>query len=244
MLRLNNSKYSSYFVLKGGLYLSSLLGINNRSTLDIDFSFQKMSLEHNKIINIIKEICDEEVNDNVIFKYLGDNEIKKEDEYEGYSIKIEGKLENVTKIFSIDVATGDKIYPGIIKYNYECLVTKEILIINGYPLESVISEKIETFLSKSVYNSRTKDLYDLFVLNKLYKSDLKSLKEAFKKTCETRNFKSTKEGALKILKLVKNDINQRKRWDAYLKKNKYAQGIEYGDLFNSIEDLINKIYEN
>lgn len=77
MLRLNNSKYSSYFVLKGGLYLSSLLGINNRSTLDIDFSFQKMSLEHDKIINIIKEICDEEVNDNVIFKYLGDNEIKK-----------------------------------------------------------------------------------------------------------------------------------------------------------------------
>ncbi len=81
LTRLSLSSYSEQFVLKGGLYLSSMLGIQNRFTMDIDFIVRKLSLEHDFIINIMKEICNLQADDNVTFLYIGDSKIKKDDIY-------------------------------------------------------------------------------------------------------------------------------------------------------------------
>lgn len=242
LLRLSNSKYSSNFVLKGGLYLSSILGIESRSTMDIDFAFYKMKLEQEKIINIVQEICNQQVDDNLIFEYLECSEIKKDDEYCGFSLKIRGKLENIIKIFDIDIATGDEIYPNTIDCNYECLVTKESLSLKVYPIESIISEKMQTFLSRGIYNSRTKDLYDLYILEKFYMPNLESLKVSFAKTCFARNFKISKEDSFKMFYLIKSDSSQQIRWKAFSSKTKYAKNICYDDIFKSIENLLNLIF--
>ena len=68
-------------------------------------------MEHDTIIAIMKEICQIDADDNVTFQYIGDSEIKKDDVYGGFSINIEGKLDNVRQRFDIDLATADIVYP-------------------------------------------------------------------------------------------------------------------------------------
>lgn len=43
--RLANSKYRENFVLKGGLLLSSIMGIDNRTTMDMDTCIKGIELE-------------------------------------------------------------------------------------------------------------------------------------------------------------------------------------------------------
>lgn len=208
--RLSFSPYSEKFVLKGGLFLSSMLGIENRSTMDIDFILRKIHMDHDSVIDIMKEICQESADDNVIFQYMGDSEIKKDDIYGGFSVSIEGRLENVKQRFDIDLATADTVYPKDCDYEYQCLITGETIHLKTYSVESVIAEKMQTFLLKGILNSRTKDLYDIYVLERFVKKNDESLKEAFRETCQNRRFEIDRENAMKILKSIESNVTQKK----------------------------------
>lgn len=164
LTRLSQSRFKGNYVLKGGLYLSSLIGVDKRSTMDIDFLLQKEKLSQKKLIDDFKEIASMDIGDGVSFEYISTNEIRKEDIYGGYSLKFIGMLDNVRQTFSIDIATGDPVVPGPVIDDYVCLVTGEHLSLLAYSLESYISEKLETILSRANYNSRSKDFYDLYVL--------------------------------------------------------------------------------
>lgn len=195
-------------------------------------------MEHDSIVAIIKEICQEDADDNIIFQYIGDSEIKKDDIYGGFSISIEGKLENVRQRFDIDLATADIVYPYDCDYEYECLITREIIRLKSYSIESVVAKKMQTFLLKRVINSRTKDLYDLYILEKFIGKNDKFLKEAFIKTCENRKFEINNEKAMNTLKSVKSNMIQRKRWETYAKKMSYAKEVSFDDIISSINHLL------
>ncbi len=242
LTRLSLSPYSKQFVLKGGLYLSSVLGIQNRSTVDIDFIVRNLSIERKLILNVVKEICVFPADDNVIFKYIGDSEIKKDDIYGGLSVTIEGRLENVRQRFDVDIATNDVVYPKDCDYSYNCLLTGENLQLKSYSIVTVIAEKMQTFLLKGVFNSRSKDLYDLYVLNALGKNQNDNLKIAFEKTCANRHFETNKQEAIKVLDLVAANDIQRQRWNAFSRKMKYASNISYDDTIDSIRKLIEMIF--
>ena len=160
--RLAASPYKNKLILKGGLYLSSILGINTRNTMDIDFYLKKMSMEKEAIIRLIEEIASIDLGDGIAFKVVGSNDIREDDLYGGFQITLLAKLDNVKYQFSVDIATGDPIVPSERNYNYKCLVTGEVLPIKAYSLESVVAEKLETVLSKGIANSRSKD-YSSFV---------------------------------------------------------------------------------
>ncbi len=236
--RLSVSPYAEKFVLKGGLFLSSILGIEKRSTLDIDFIVRKIQIERETIIEIMKEICEEKVDDNVSFKYIGESEIKKDDIYGGFSISIEGRLENIRQRFDIDLATGDVVYPSDRQYEYKCLVTGEILHLKSYSIESVASEKLQTFLHKGALNSRAKDLYDLYIMERLLEKNHESLKEAFIATCRSRAFEINREKAMKILDSVSSNTMQKKFWKTYSSKTSYANEISFEEIMTSIGRLI------
>ena len=235
------SNYCNKFILKGGLYLSSILGIDNRTTIDIDFLVKKIKMEQTNIIKIIKDICNTPCDDKVTFKYVGFSNIKKDDNYGGFSITIEGRIENVHQQFDIDLATGDDIFPSECNYEYECLITHEKIQLKGYSIESVISEKLQTFLDMGILNSRSKDLYDLYILLKLKvnENNLPILKNAFIKTCKQRNFEISKDEAISTLNEISKNDMQIKRWNAYTKKAKYAQGISFEEIIYSIKVLLN-----
>lgn len=236
--RLSLSPYSDRFVLKGGLFLSSVLGIENRATMDIDFIVRRIRMVRETIVKIMKEICEEDADDNVSFRYIGDSEIKKDDIYGGFSVSIEGRLENIRQRFDIDLATADIVYPSDQSYEYKCLVTGETLRLKSYSIESVVAEKLQTFLLRGALNSRSKDLYDLYVLEKVVEKNVPTLKEAFRETCRCRKFEIDKEKALGTLESVSSSPMQRKLWESYARKAGYAKGIAFDDVADSIGRLI------
>ncbi len=128
--------------------------------MDADFIVRRLNMEHDFIVKTVKEICQWPVDDNVVFTYIGDSEIKKDDIYGGWSVTIEGKLENVRHRFDVDIATNDVVYPGDCDYTCRCLVTNELIHLKSYSIVSVLAEKMQTFLSKGVLNSRAKDFDD------------------------------------------------------------------------------------
>ena len=139
--RLSKSKYKDKFILKGGFYLSSLLGIDNRSTVDIDTAIRKAKFTEENIIKMITEIINVDVNDNVKFKIEKIDSIRDEDEYGGLRVTIDFNLENIKDKFHIDIATGDPIYPGPDDFNYESLLGDEVYKVLTYNLEMVLAEK-------------------------------------------------------------------------------------------------------
>ncbi len=236
--RLSLSPYSERFVLKGGLFLSSVLGVENRATMDIDFIVRTIRMERETIVDIIKEICEEDADDNVTLRYISDSEIKKDDIYGGFSVSIEGRLENVRQRFDIDLATADIVYPSDQHYEYRCLVTGETLHLKTYSVESVVAEKAQTFPLRGALNSRAKDLYDLHVLERIVEKNGFVLKEAFKETCRCRKFEIDKVKGIRTLESVSSSPMQRKLWETYSRKTSYAKGISFDDVIASIGRLI------
>lgn len=243
--RLSKSKYNNQFILKGGLYLSSILGINNRSTMDIDFYIRKISMEKDKIVDIIKEIISTNVDDGIWFEIINIGNIRNEDQYGGFQITILGHLDNVKCQFGIDIATGDPIIPSEKNYEYKCLVTKESLNLKVYSLESVVAEKLETILAKSIFNSRSKDYYDLYILRKtqLLNIDNQLLIKAFQETCWYRNFYISKSDALILIDEINNNQQINIRWINYCKNVKYIENLPFKDVIASIKEWIESIFE-
>ena len=238
--RLAISRYKDKFVLKGGLYLSSLLGINNRSTMDLDFYLKSIAMEKDNIVSIIKEISALDLDDNISFTTIGSEDIRQEDVYGGFRVIILGKLDNVRHQFSIDVATGDPIIPSDRDYDYKCLVTGEVLPLKVYSLESVISEKLETVLSKGIANSRSKDFYDLYILRKtqIKNVNMDTLKQAFEKTREYRSFYIDKADALSMLEILKENSLVDARWIAYCKNSKYVGNLPFEEVIMAIKEWV------
>ena len=125
--RLAVSSYADNFVFKGGFLLSTSLGINYRSTVDIDFLLRKESLTRDNIETIFRNIIATKIDDNITFEYLGLEEIRKEDEYGGFNVSLIGRLENIKQPVSIDIATGDPITPSAVVYTHKCLFDDEEL---------------------------------------------------------------------------------------------------------------------
>lgn len=243
-MRITNSNYKDKFILKGGLLLSSILGIEFRSTLDIDFSLKKINMQKETISNIFKEICLLPGNDNIDFKYIGISQIRKEDIYGGYSAKILGRLENIKQLFEIDVATGDSITPNEIIYPYKCLLTGEEIKISAYNMETVVAEKVQTLLQRRNFNSRAKDFYDLYVIDKTCfdSLNLNVLKEAFKATCHRRSFEISYAEARQILSEISVSNIIIANWRIFSQNKAYAKGISLSDVLSAVAHILENIY--
>ena len=212
--RLAASSYVDNFIFKGGFLLSTSLGINYRSTVDIDFLLRKESLTRENIEKIFRNIIKVTVDDNVTFEYQGLEEIRKEDDYGGFNVSLIGHLENIKQPVSVDIATGDPITPSAVIYTHKCLFDDEQLSFKAYNYETIIAEKLETILKRGSTNSRSKDFYDLFIIYKLRwdEININNLKEAFNNTCRYRESIFSKEEALSTLKNITNSGAILTRW--------------------------------
>lgn len=242
--RLAVSPFNDRFILKGGLYLSNVFGVDTRSTMDMDFYIKKLKMEEESVIETVTQIAGLDLNDNISFRVIGTEGIRPEDPYGGFRVKAVGRLENVRYEFGVDIATGDPIVPSERKYGYKCLITGDTLLINAYSLESVIAEKLETVLARQFANSRSKDYYDLCVLRKtrMDEVDLSLLKKAFKQTCEYRRFAITKNDALALIEEIGVNSQIKSRWFAYTRRNAYAHGMIWKDVIKSIIEWVNDIF--
>lgn len=238
--RLSKSKYKNNFILKGGFLLSSIMGINIRSTMDIDANITGMDFSEDKILKLVQDIISIELNDNVTFEIDKSEPIKEDNEYGGYSFKIIGKVFNLKIIFHIDISTGDLITPKAIEYEYKTLLEDNIINLYTYNSETIIAEKLQTVLVRSVANSRMKDFYDLyyFSTNKWKEIDKKTLSDAINVTFKHRNSLNELNNYESIINEISKSSLIKERWTSYQNRFSYAQNVS----FDSVIDSINKIY--
>ena len=236
--RLSKSKYRDNFVLKGGFYLSSLFGIENRSTIDIDAAIRKAKFTEDNLLKMITEIINVDVDDNVVFKINETSSIRDEDEYGGLRVTIDFQLENVKDKFHIDMATGDPIYPRPDSYNYKSLIEKKTYQVWTYTTETVLAEKLETILNKLDTSSRMKDYYDIYLIYKFKfdKINREKFRGSVEKTFKKRKFQGSLIGSLNV---IKQSSILKEKWSNYARKNDYAREIEFEEILAFLEEFIN-----
>lgn len=233
--RLSVSKYKHNFILKGGLLLSSIMGIDTRTTMDMDTCIRGIELTDKELYKVLKEILDIKLEDGIEFSIKNSETIKEEDEYSGLRYNISAMFEHLKVNLSIDIATGDLITPREIEYNYKMLFEDRSLKIKTYNIESIIAEKFQTLISRGVLNSRMKDYYDLYYLitNKEFSEDI--LKIAINKTFEKRE---TNIGCVNsVLNDIKNADFIKEMWTNYSKHYPYANEVKFEDVISAIEKL-------
>ena len=231
--RLSKSKYRDNFVLKGGFYLSTLFGVENRTTMDIDTAFRNGNFNQETIVKMIKEIVSIKIDDNAKLTYLGIAPIRDEDEYGGFRVDIQVELENVKEKFHIDIATGDPITPKEIRYKYIPLLGDNYIDLYAYNIESVLAEKIETILSRSELNGRMRDFYDVYLI---YTKDWKNINiDNFRKAIDKTFAKREYVGEpLITIDILRESELIRSRWRIYQRKYEYAKDIDFDDILDCI----------
>ena len=234
------SIYRKNFLLKGGMLLTYSLGVQNRSTQDIDFLVKGFPIETVKLKKILEEILGDTNKKDIWFE-INDtaNEIRAEDKYGGIRFHVIGHLENIRIPFSIDIATGDPIYPLPRLERYSTILG-DVIELNMYPLETVLSEKLQTILTRAENNSRSKDFYDIYAIlkNKFEVINIKELKVAVSMTFSYRKTEVSKDKAKVIVSHINKDSLVIERWKRYQNKNPYAKGIEFSEIIDSLNTLI------
>lgn len=234
------SVHRENFMLKGGMLLTFSLGVQNRSTQDIDFLVKGFPIETVKLKKILEEILGDTNKKDIWFE-INDtaNEIRAEDKYGGIRFHVIGHLENIRIPFSIDIATGDPIYPLPRLERYSTILG-DVIELNMYPLETVLSEKLQTILTRVENNSRSKDFYDIYAIlkNKFEVINIKELKVAVSMTFSYRKTEVSKDKAKVIVSHINKDSLVIERWKRYQNKNPYAKGIEFSEIIDSLNTLI------
>ena len=235
------SKYSDNFIFKGGFLISSMIGTNLRSTLDIDATLKGIPVTEETIIEIINDIISIELDDNTSWKVVNIKSIHSSGKYEDSRITLEAKFFNIKEFIKIDLTTGDVVIPKEIEYSYDLMFEDRSINIKAYHLYIILAEKLETVLSRNIANTRAKDFYDIYILTNFNKKkiDKDDFVKALEEKCIERNSMAYLESSSKYISLIRNSPELKDIWRSYQGRNKYAREIEWNDIINGIEYLLN-----
>ena len=241
MERVSLSKYRDNFILKGGMLVSSLLGIDLRSTMDIDTTVESLPLTKEYMSEVLDEICNIELEDNIVFKVVKIENIMDDFEYPGLRINMEATLEKLRQPVKIDISTNDKITPSAIEYEYKLMFEDRSILLNTYNIETTLAEKTQTIISRGTANTRMRDFYDIYKLEKEISFSVDVLKEAFKETCVRRGTEFTDKKILEELKNISDSSILEELWNNYTSKNYYVGKVQYKEVVEAVQRITNMI---
>ena len=243
--RLSKSKYKNNFVIKGGFLISSLIGIENRTTMDMDTTVKGIALKEEKIKEIVEEIINIDVDDGIKFEIKDISYIREEDEYVNFRISLIANVGKTKNPMKLDLTTGDAITPREIEYTYPCVLSKEAIKIMAYPVETILAEKYETIIRRNITTTRMRDFYDLYTLYKLKKDDIdyKILKEAIERTSDKRGSHEIMPDYEEIIEDMKEDSYLRSLWEVYLSENKYIGDLKFDKVVGVVRIISNRVRE-
>lgn len=243
--RITYSKYKDDFIVKGGILVTSMIGISMRSTMDIDTTIRNFDLTKEETTRIVNEIKDISLDDHIEFILNDVSDIMDNMEYPGIRIHMDVKLENLIVPIKIDISTGDVITPREIRYEYPLLLEDKSIQLWSYNLETILAEKIQTILSRGLLNTRMRDFYDVTTLFDRYNDQINynDLLLAFDKTCSKRETLSLLEHYEEILCSISEDSTLQNLWKNYCRKYKYASHIEFSTNLEIIKQLMSQMLE-
>lgn len=240
--KLSQSSYADHYIFKGGFLLSNVIGVESRSTVDIDFLFHKQTLSEENVQQQLEEILTES-KDDIQFSIQSISSIKESDNYGGYRATILCQLENIKQIIHLDIATGDIVTPHPVTYAYKAIFNDESFSIIAYTIETILAEKLQTIYSRNFLNSRSKDFYDVYILSKLKKNDIdfRQLNVACQRTFSYRETELDYNEIVQLMESFKTDPIQQQQWQNYSNKYSYTKGISFSEILDEIVNLVSVI---
>ncbi len=240
LARLSMSDYREKFVVKGGMLIAAIVGLDTRSTMDLDTTLRNLPLTEEKVMEAVENICKITLGDDVIFEVKSIAPIRKDDRYGGFCVRLDAIYDTIVTPLSIDVSTGDVITPEAVEYEFSGIFDEEIRIkMWGYNIESVMAEKVETILSRGIFNTRPRDFYDVYILGTTQRYDKKIFLKALEATAIHRGSREQiidKTGIIEKLSASEELIQM---WEKYRKKFSYASEIQYVDVM----DVLIKMFQ-
>lgn len=238
--RLSISEYSEKFIVKGGMLIAAIVGLDTRSTMDLDTTLRNLPLTEAQITTAINAICGIDLNDDVSFEVKSVAPIRKDDVYGGFSVRLDAVYDTIITPLSIDVSTGDIITPQAVKYEFNGIFDENVkIVLWGYNIETVIAEKVETILSRGVFSTRPRDFYDVYILAATQKIDKNVFKKALKATAKHRGSLEKISDASAIIEQISTSGDLKKMWKKYQNKFVYAKDISYESIVKILVDMMN-----
>ncbi len=236
--RVSLSGYKDNFILKGGMLVAAMVGLQNRATMDIDTTIRTLPLDVERAKKIVEEIAAVKIDDNIRFEIKDVSSIMDEADYGGVRLTLDAFLDAMKIPLKIDISTGDVITPTAITYRYKLMFEDRHITLWAYTLETVLAEKIETVLVRLALNTRLRDFYDLYILqNGGLQISPSTLKTALAATCSKRESETVLTDYPRRLQEVEESPVMQTLWNSYQKKNSYAAGITWETVMNAIRAL-------
>ena len=239
--RVSISEYKERFILKGGLLASSLMGVDLRTTMDIDTTVRAIPLNENDMTDIVNRICNIKLDDQVTFEVVYTETIMDEFDYPGVRLHLLGYLDKIRQAVKIDISTDDVITPAAIEYNYKLLLEDRSIEILTYNTETLMAEKVQTILQRGLANTRMRDYYDIYEISRKVNYSTNILVDAFVATCKKRETLFSTEDINSVINDIKNDSSLKDLWVRYTNKNKYVGETSWDEVIESLATICNQL---
>ena len=241
--RISLSQYTYHFILKGGFLISAIVGLETRTTMDLDTTIKGFTLTHESIREIFTEICDMRLDDDVSFDLVNISDIREEDDYPGIRLALKANYLPISVPLTVDVTTGDIITPREIKYTIPMMFDNRSINILAYNIETILAEKIETVLSRSIANTRPRDFYDIHILYALRGSECNpsTLRQALEGTAAKRGSQKALDNYADIVTEIRSSNQLQDFWKRYQRDSDYAKEISFDDTCNSILRIMDNV---
>ena len=241
---ISKSVYKNHFIVKGGYLIGNMIGVEKRTTMDLDVSIKNEELTQTNLCNIFNEVFNQ--NDGDGFRFVLDSvkPIRKDDIYGGFQIRINAIYDTLREIVFIDVTTGDAITPHEVEYRLDSIFSEDEIDIMSYNLETVIAEKIETVISRGEASTRPRDRYDLFTLWKIRNTEINRslLVKAINNTANKRgSLEAINKWSIQIDN-IRNSDYQKRLWKNYQNSYKYAKEITFDSSVQIVSDIMDEIW--
>ena len=241
--RIALSDFQDQMIIKGGLLISSIVGLGSRATMDIDMTLKGKPVNETFILDYINEISKININDEVKFDVVSITEIREMDDYFGFRVSLIAGIGTMKIPLKIDITTGDKIIPSEILYEYPLMFENRSIKIKAYNLETILSGKIETIISRGNQNTRMRDFYDVYILLKLKSKniDYNILRLAIEETSQKRDSLNLLLNYKEIISNIENNNEMLVRWENYRNSFNYARTIDFNEICKLLTEILEKI---
>lgn len=238
--RVTLSKYRGNFILKGGMLVASMLGVDMRATMDIDTTVKALPLNEQDAERIIREICEIPAEDGVTFEITSIKRIMENFDYPGIRMMLEAKMERTRQSIKIDISTDDAITPSAVEYEYKLMFEDRTISLLTYNLETLLAEKLQTILSRGLANTRFRDFYDIYELTGKYGEDIDPsiMRQAFAATCRKRETRFEKAEMEEVLAAIQTDERLADMWNRYKEKNYYVEDLTWEDTLEKVTEAM------
>jgi predicted nucleotidyltransferase component of viral defense system len=241
--RISVSEYKNNFILKGGFLIAAIVGIDMRSTMDMDTTVKGVSVNQETVEEMLSKILSVNLDDNVIFKLKNIKSIHDVSDYDDFRVSIEAQFFTMRVNMKIDITTGDMIIPEEVEYSFKLMFEDRDISIKAYNLDTILAEKIESILARNIANTRARDYYDVYILLTLRRNDIdmESLRRAIRKKAEERNTLIYVDNSSKYVTDIEESEDLNAIWEAYTKKYPYAKDIVFLEITKIIREIIESV---